>query len=126
MRHHQGVEPQIEYDWRQDLQRIFPDLPPEDASERWKVVQETLHIGQVVHGRVIAKAPFGAWIDIGVGFPALLLITYIADLTPKQYQNDDWCPLHTNITCTIRALHEMKIALAAETSTPKSDEEKQP
>jgi predicted RNA-binding protein with RPS1 domain len=33
-----------------------------------------LSAGQTVRGQVIARAPFGVWIDIDVGHPALLLV----------------------------------------------------
>jgi hypothetical protein len=55
---------------------------------------------------VFAKAPFGAWIDIGVGFPALLLIPEIAGLSPKQYQSDDWCPIGSEVTALIRGFND--------------------
>ena len=34
-----------------------------------------LQVGQAVSGTVIARAPFGVWLDIGVCFPALLVVT---------------------------------------------------
>ena len=38
-----------------------------------------MKIRQAVRGKVIARAEFGVWVDIGVGYPALLLVVNFAN-----------------------------------------------
>ena len=57
---------------------------------KWKDVQAKLQIGDEVEGKVVHKAPFGDFIDIGVGFPALLQIVDMLDLTPEKYREGNY------------------------------------
>ena len=63
-------------------------------------------MGQSVTGVVVAKAQFGAWLDIGVGFPALLEIVCIEGLTPQRYQADDWCPIGSEVTAFVSGFRD--------------------
>ncbi len=91
-------------DWRTILEEHFP--PPDDAAaeSRWAELLERHNIGDTVTGRVIAKAHFGAWIDISVGFPALLELPYIRGLTPEKYRADEWCPLDSSLSAVLIGL----------------------
>jgi hypothetical protein len=60
-----------------------------------------LNVGDAVTGEVIVKAHFGAWVDIHVGFPALLELPYIRGLTSDRYRADDWCPLKSILTARV-------------------------
>ena len=73
--------------------------------QAWSEVQLRLPIDAPVSGKVFSKAPYGAWIDIGVGFPALLLIPFIAGLTPARYRQGDWCPVGSQVSAFIRSFH---------------------
>ena len=64
-------------------------------------LKERLHVGRSVTGVVFARAPFGAWVDLGVGFPALLEIICIAGLTPERFRAGDWCPVGSEVTAFI-------------------------
>lgn len=88
-------------DWRRRLSERFPGHETAAAKPEWAVVKQRLSCGGPVTGVVIAKAPFGAWLDIGVGFPALLEIIGIADLTSQAYRSDDWCPIGSNVTALV-------------------------
>jgi hypothetical protein len=61
------VENQINENWQELLDSHFSfsprDLPMPDA---------------IVHGVVVANAPFGIYLDIGCGIPALLDIIHVA------------------------------------------------
>lgn len=57
-------------DWRQLLLGRFPRRNHPVAQRDWDAVKQQLAVGRSVSGTVIAKAEFGAWLDIGVGFPA--------------------------------------------------------
>jgi ribosomal protein S1 len=89
-------------DWSRRVSERFPLLEPQEAMQRWEYLKSRLQLGQTVTGQVIAKAPFGAWVDLGFGFPALLQIIHIAGLTPELYRADDWCPLGSEVTATVR------------------------
>lgn len=69
----------------------------------WQQLMATRPIGTLVAGTVLTKAHFGAWIDIDVGFPALLELPYIRGLTPERYRADAWCPVGEAISARIVA-----------------------
>jgi ribosomal protein S1 len=86
-------------DWSQLLSEQFPAV--HEADRRWDEFKQLKTIDQEVLGTVIAKAPFGAWVDIGAGFPALLELPNIAGLTPEKYRADDWCPIGSQVQALI-------------------------
>lgn len=49
---------------------------------------------------VIAKYPFGVF--VGVGFPGLLEIVFIEDMTPELFRSGNWCPLGSSLTAFLR------------------------
>ncbi len=79
----------------------WPVRDKADAQGDWEILKQQLPVGQSVTGTVIAKAPFGAWLDIGVGFPALLLIPNVEGLTPERYRNDQWCPVGSTVRADV-------------------------
>ena len=83
----------------------------EARSEAWRVADGRLKVGDVVTGVVIGRAHYGAWIDIGVRIPALLLIPYVAGLTAERGRAGDWCPPGSEIIATIRVLSDGTIGL---------------
>jgi len=87
--------------WGPMLKQCFPVRDAALEEEEWKTLKQRLQTGQEVKGVVIAKAQFGAWIDIGVGFPALLEIIEMADLTLEKYRTDDWCPIGSEVKAKI-------------------------
>src|SRR5436305_7835800 len=67
----------------------------------WEAAKARLPMGSRVSGVVIARYPFGVFVDIGVGFPALLQIVCMEGLTPERYQADDWCPVGSSVSAFI-------------------------
>ena len=57
-------------------------LAPEKALD-WDRSKAQLQAGTTVSGKVVARCIFGLFIDLGVGFPALLPITQF-NPTPKR------------------------------------------
>ena len=88
-------------DWGLLLSERFPsrDFPTTQAA--WDAMKQGLAVGHSVTGEVVSKAHFGAWLDIDVGFPALLLIPDVAGLTPERYQEDEWCPIGSALTADV-------------------------
>ena len=93
-------------DWGQRLSERFPFRDADEAEREWASLKDRLSPGQSVTGIVVTKAPFGAWLDIGVGFPALLEIVCIAGLTPERYQADEWCPVGSEVTALIGTFND--------------------
>jgi ribosomal protein S1 len=93
-------------DWRTRLRERFPPQHPGAAQREWEQAKARLTVGQSVSGDVVAKAHFGAWIDIGVGFPALLEIVFIDGLTPERYHADDWCPIGSRVSATVSGFND--------------------
>ena len=89
-----------------DLDRLFPGHRSPERVADWEGLEQRLAHGQSVTGTVVAKSPFGAWIDLGVGFPALLEIIVIADLTPERYRAGDWCPVGSEVTAFVGGFNE--------------------
>ncbi len=89
-----------------DLDRLFPGHGSPERAREWEALKERLAVGQSVTGRVVARSPFGAWVDLGVGFPALLEIIHVADLTPEKYRAGDWCPVGSEVTALVGGFRE--------------------
>src|SRR5215213_5679866 len=75
-----------------DLERHFPGHRSDARAAAWEDVKRGLTIGMPVTGRVVARAPSGAFLDVGAGFPVLLEIPEIEGLTSEKYRADDWFP----------------------------------
>lgn len=61
-------------DINHDLESAFAGYRSPDQAASWATAKSHLPLGTTVSGVVIARYPFGAFVDIGVGFPALLEI----------------------------------------------------
>src|SRR5271154_2325977 len=93
-------------DWGHLVAERFPRRDA-DAEERdWEALTQRIRVGQSVSGTVIAKAPFGAWIDLDFGFPALLEIIGIDGLTPEKYRADEWCPIGSEVSAFIAYVND--------------------
>jgi hypothetical protein len=83
---------------------LSPDLP--STARAWEALKQWLPIDSQVSGVVWAREPYGAWIDLGLGFPALLEIIYIERLTAERYRADDWCPVGSNVSAKVLGLRD--------------------
>lgn len=61
--------------WSTEVRRVFGDVSSGDQAAAWNDAKQACPIGTRVCGRVRLKPPFGLWLDVGIGFPALLLVT---------------------------------------------------
>ncbi len=77
--------------WGQVLEQRFPPRDPVTEQRDWHTLRQCFSVGDMVRGVVIARAAFGAWLDIGAGFPALLLLPDVAGITPEGYAAGEWC-----------------------------------
>jgi hypothetical protein len=79
--------------WDDDIRARFPDWGTDAALARWPDVRARLAIGQTVRGEVIARAPFGVWLNIDVGHPALLLVPEMAGARDRPIRFEEYSPL---------------------------------
>jgi ribosomal protein S1 len=75
--------------WGDDIRSRFPEWGTDAALARWPAVKAGLAVGQTVRGEVIARAPFGVWVDIGVGHPALLLVPEMAGASERPIRFEE-------------------------------------
>jgi hypothetical protein len=90
--------------WDEDLRARFPDWGTAAAIDRWPAARALLVTGQPVHGAVVARAPFGVWVDIGVGHPALLLVPEMTGASERPIRFHEYPELGTAVDAQIVAL----------------------
>jgi len=83
--------------WAAVLEERFPPL----GEAAWREAKQALHANQQVVGVVVVRAHFGAWVDIGIGFPALLEVPHISGLTHEVYQSGVWCPIGSSVSARV-------------------------
>lgn len=93
-----------EADWAADIRAVFPDWLTDSAIQRWPAIRGSLAVGQPISGKVISLAPFGVWLDIGVGQPALLLVVNMAGANSKRVTFEDYPRMGTVLDARINAL----------------------
>lgn len=118
----------MNYDrWQEELAPYLREWG-DDIEVRWAKLLTDLRAGDSVTGAVIAKAHFGAWVDIGVRFPALIEIPYVRDLTPERYRADDWCPIGSTIKARIlgfaTSMYQIRLAQVRQTWSVIAPEER--
>jgi ribosomal protein S1 len=89
-----------------DFEKVFGDyLSPEKGSE-WAACMSKLGAGDTVSGRVIARRPFGVFVDIGAGFPALLEVIQFHDARQRRYELEDYPAVGDSITARVVAFND--------------------
>ena len=91
-------------EWNADVRSRFPEWQTDVARERWPDIRRGLAVGQSVSGEVIARAPFGVWLDIDVPQPALLLVVNMKDAKVRRITFDDYPVMGTTVQAFINAL----------------------
>src|SRR5262249_41191917 len=71
-----------------DLDRFFPDYRLPSAEVAWLSLKQRFAVGSTVCGTVSARYQFGVFIDIGVGFPALLVIVRFKEGKRRTFAAD--------------------------------------
>ncbi|REJ69175.1 MAG: hypothetical protein DWQ31_05675 [Planctomycetota bacterium] len=87
--------------WSAEVARIFGDVSSDDRIAAWNGVKRSCPVGSIVSGAVMLKAPFGLWLDVGVGFPALLLITRLEHPTTSREYEDFGSQVGNEIRATV-------------------------
>ncbi len=88
--------------WGKDILARFPDWGSDAALARWPEVRQ-----------VIARAPFGVWVDIDAGHPALLLVPEMAEARERCIGFEDYPPIGAMVEARIVGLGDRaQIALS--------------
>jgi ribosomal protein S1 len=90
--------------WGEDIRARFPDWGTEAALARWPAIKAGLAVGQLVRGEVIARAPFGVWVDIGAGHPALLLVPEMAGAQERSIRFEEYPELGAVVEARVVSL----------------------
>lgn len=80
-------------------------LSPAKAAE-WAAVKARLATGESVRGSVIARRPFGVFVDIGAGFPALLEVIQFENARERRYEIEDYPAIGDPITARVVAFND--------------------
>jgi len=98
--------------WVEDIRARYPEWCTEAALARWPEIRERLRIGQHVRGSVIARAPFGVWVDIDPLHPALLLVPEMLRAQERRITFDDYPEIGEVVEAWIVALVSLAISNA--------------
>lgn len=79
--------------WGEDIRTRFSDWGTDAALIRWPDERERLQVGQRVRGEVVARAPFGVWVDIAARHPALLRVPEMAGAREHPIRFEEYPPL---------------------------------
>ena len=60
--------------------------------QAWQDTKSSLQVGSLVSGKVVARRQFGVFVDIGHGFPALILVVKLKDADKTPYTLMDMYP----------------------------------
>ena len=90
--------------WNDEIRAVFPNWDTDIALEQWPTVRLSLSVGQIISGRVISKAPFGVWLDIGVAFPALLLVVNMAEAKGRKIACEEFPNIGSSVSGRINVL----------------------
>jgi ribosomal protein S1 len=84
----------------------FGDYLSPAKAEEWAAVQARLGAGGAVRGPVIARRPFGVFVDIGAGFPALLEVIQFEHARERRYIFEDYPAVGEMITARVVAFDD--------------------
>ncbi len=90
--------------WGEDIKALFPDWGTDRFLLSWPSIRQHIMVGQTVRGEVVARAPFGVWIDIGIGHPGLLLVPEMAGARERSISFDEYPLIGTTVEARIICL----------------------
>ncbi len=70
----------------------FGDYRSPDLADRWETTMQQLVLGSTVSGIVVSQEQFGVFLDIGVAFPALILVPKLKDADKIRYTSVETYP----------------------------------
>jgi ribosomal protein S1 len=115
-----STEPQNE-DWRCQLANAFPKREAAKETAEWIALKQRLAVGDRVTGVVVARAEFGVWLDLGVGFPGLMLVPDLAGLSPEAYQSGDSCRVGSTMPVAVYRFNDAEFRIRVGSAAPPGD-----
>ncbi|MEC7290429.1 MAG: S1 RNA-binding domain-containing protein [Pseudomonadota bacterium] len=94
--------------WSDEIERIFGGYLSEDKSQEWSRVKDQLKQNEIVSGVVVAKAPFGLWVDIGVKFPALIEVIVLSGVDYETYLDEKYFTVGSEVKAKISGVRDDK------------------
>jgi ribosomal protein S1 len=79
---------------------LFPGFRSVERQADWESLKLRVSLGSRVSGAVVARYPFGVFVDIGAGFPALLLIVRFKEV---KHRGDSLIESFPSLGSTIEA-----------------------
>jgi ribosomal protein S1 len=70
----------------------FGDYLSDSRRGEWERLKSQLRGGERLTGKVVARLPFGVFVDVGVGFPALILVPDFEGAAARPYTSLDMYP----------------------------------
>ena len=93
----------------QQLAAHFPQYDSPEMEADWTALKQRLPTGTSVKGRVVHREQFGVFVDIGVGFPALILVVRFEDADTTSYTSiDDYPELNADVVGHIYVFDDAK------------------
>lgn len=92
--------------WDEDIRARYPNWGTGAAIARWPEIRAQICVGQHVCGAVIARAPFGVWLDINIGHPALLLVPEMRGAKELRMTFEDYPDMGEIVEARIVAVEE--------------------
>ena len=99
--------PPMSKNWTEQIRERFPDWLSTESALRWMDSLKSEcrpYVGDLVSGAVIARAPFGVWVDIDWGRPALLRAEDMIGADQKRIRFDEYPGFDTIINAEIISL----------------------
>jgi ribosomal protein S1 len=108
--------------WANEIRQRFPNWYADEGIAHLEEMPGGLSIGQPVRGDVVARAPFGVWVDIGIGSPALLRVVDMADARRRRISFDDYPPVGKTIVASILDFDRRKGEVVLSQQPPLQDD----
>lgn len=86
-----------------EIERHFPHHRAHDRKAAWEDAKQICPIGAVVRGVVLAHFPFGVLIDVGTGYPAIILVTRLKNANEIAYTTDMFPPIGSEMEAKVCA-----------------------
>jgi len=108
-----------------DLRCIYGDYLAPDKERSWEHAKTLVRLGDTVTGEVIKQYRFGVFVELGVGFPALLQVVQFGAEQSRRYTSmSDYPALGTRISARVAGFQDRQreIILTQRSPLPYLDE----
>jgi len=107
-----------------DLKANYGDYLAPDKKRAWEHAKTLLRSGDTVTGEVIKQYHFGVFVELGIGFPALLeVIQFDAEQSRRYTSVSDYPAIGTRISARVVLFEDRarQVALTQRSSHPQGD-----